>query len=61
MNNDVLKHTATNGTKGTPASGSLFDLQLEGGASGSYAFTEPGTYQVTCTLHPTMNMTITVQ
>lgn len=61
MNGDAFKHTAANGTNGTPAAGSLFDLQLEAGASGSYTFTEPGTYQVTCTLHPTMNMTITVQ
>jgi Plastocyanin len=60
MNNDAVKHTATNGTNGTPASGSLFDLQLDPGASGSYTFTEAGTYQVTCTLHPTMKLTITV-
>jgi len=61
MNNDTVKHTATNGTNGTAASGSLFDIQLDAGASGSYTFAQPGTYQVTCTIHPAMNMTITVQ
>lgn len=60
-NNDAVKHTATNGTNGTPASGALFDLALEAGASGSYTFAEAGTYQVTCIVHPTMNVTITVQ
>ncbi len=61
MNHDALEHTATNGTNGTPAAGPLFDLQLEAGASGSYTFSEPGTYQATCTIHSNMNMTITVQ
>jgi len=60
-NHDTVPHTATNGTDGAPASGSLFNLVLAVGGSGSYTFTEPGTYQVTCTYHPTMNMTITVQ
>jgi Plastocyanin len=60
MNGDALKHTASNGRDGILAADSLFDLQLEVGASRSYTFTHPGTYQVTCTLHPTMNVTITV-
>ena len=61
MNADPVKHTASNGANGALASAPLFDLQLEAGASQSYTFTNPGTYQVTCTLHSTMNMTITVQ
>jgi len=61
MNEDTFAHTASNGTRGTLASPALFDIQLAAGASGSYTFTEPGTYQVTCTLHLTMNMTITVE
>ena len=31
------------------------------GGTYSITFTAPGTYQVTCTVHPAMNMTITVQ
>jgi plastocyanin len=61
MNNDTVPHTATQGSDGVKAPDALFDLQLAVGASDSYTFPEPGTYQVTCTLHPTMNMTITVQ
>ena len=60
-NGDDFAHTATDGTDGIPVADPLFDLQLAAGASDSFTFTEPGTYQVTCTLHPTMNMTITVE
>ena len=61
MNGDSYAHTATEGSDGKAAADALFDLQLAAGASASYTFTEAGTYQVTCTLHPNMNMTITVQ
>jgi plastocyanin len=61
MNADTYAHTATEGADGVKAPDALFDLQLAAGASDSYTFTEAGTYQVTCTLHPNMNMTITVQ
>jgi plastocyanin len=61
MNADGYAHTATEGVDGVKAPDALFDLQLAAGASDSYTFTEAGTYQVTCTLHPNMNMTITVQ
>jgi plastocyanin len=59
-NKDVVAHTATNGTNGVPANGALFDLALPIGASASYTFDKAGNYQVTCKLHPLMNMTITV-
>ena len=61
MNGDGFAHTATEGSDGVAAPDALFDLQLAAGASDSFTFTEAGTYQVTCTLHPTMNMTVTVQ
>ena len=61
MNNDTVPHTATQGSDGVKAPDALFDLQLAVGASDSYTFADPGTYPVTCTLHRTMNMTITVQ
>jgi plastocyanin len=57
----VVPHTATNGTNGVPAKGALFDLALPIGGSASYTFKTAGTYQVTCKLHPVMNMTITVR
>lgn len=61
MNGDTFAHTATQGSDGVAVPDALFDLQLAAGASDSYTFAEAGTYEVTCTLHPTMNMTITVQ
>ena len=61
MNNDTVPHTATQGSDGVKAPDALFDLQLAVGASDSYTFADPGSYQVTCTLHATMNMTITVE
>ena len=60
-NADSLPHTATEGSNGLKASDALFDLQLPVGKADSYTFADAGTYQVTCTLHPQMNMTITVQ
>ena len=60
-NGDTVPHTATEGSNGVKAPNARFDVQLPVGASASFTFTAPGTYQVTCTLHPTMNMTVTVQ
>ena len=61
MNGDTFAHTATEGSDGVAASDARFDLQLAAGASDSFTFTEAGTYQVTCTLHSNMNMTVTVE
>ena len=61
MNADTFAHTATEGSNGVKAPDALFDLQLAVGASDTYTFADPGSYKVTCTLHPNMNMTITVQ
>jgi plastocyanin len=59
-NADSLPHTATQGSSGLKAPDALFDLQLPVGKADSYTFADVGTYQVTCTLHPQMNMTVTV-
>jgi plastocyanin len=60
-NADSLPHTATEGSNGVKVSDALFDLQLPPGSSASYTFADAGDYKVTCTIHPLMNMTITVQ
>jgi plastocyanin len=60
-NADSLPHTATQGSNGAKTPDALFDLQLAVGTSDTYTFADAGTYEVTCTLHPQMNMTITVQ
>lgn len=61
MNKDTVPHTATEGSNGVKAVDARFDLQLPIGASQSYTFFQAGTVKVTCTIHPTMNMTVTVQ
>lgn len=60
-NNDTVPHTATEGLNGVAAPNARFNLQLPVGASESYTFADPGTYQVTCTIHAQMNMTVTVR
>jgi plastocyanin len=60
-NRDTVPHTATEGSNGVAAPTARFNLQLPLGASESYTFVDAGTYKVTCTIHLTMNMTITVQ
>lgn len=62
MNMDTAPHTATQGSDGEADADAAFDLQLAASSgSGEYTFDEPGTYNVTCTIHPAMNMTITVE
>lgn len=62
VNEDQAPHTATHGSDGQAESGALFDLQLPAGdGSGDYTFDEPGTYNVTCTIHPQMNMVVIVE
>ncbi len=36
-------------------------VQFNAGDTKSYTFSTPGTYEVTCTIHQNMNVTITVQ
>ena len=53
-NKDGSTHTVTN----TP--GTLFDQTLASGDTFKFTFTQPGTYQYYCTLHPWMMGTIVV-
>lgn len=61
VNNDSVGHTVTNGENGTPAADALFDEPLADGGTFEFPFDTPGVYQVTCRIHSTMNLTITVQ
>ena len=58
-NKDTTKHTVTSGTR--PTKDGKFDGQLDAGGTFSFTFTEAGTYQYFCTLHSSMNATITVK
>ena len=61
VNSDGTPHTVTEGSNGTPADGARFDEQIAAGAEVNVTFDEAGTYEITCTLHPSMNMTVTVE
>lgn len=55
-NSDLAPHTVTSDAEG------LFDLDLDGGASGTLtAPTEPGEYTYICRYHPGMTGTLIVQ
>ena len=56
---DTANHTVTEGSDGQAVEDPLVDE--EGGEDIVVAFEEAGTYQITCRIHPNMNMTITVE
>jgi plastocyanin len=60
-NRDTIGHTAVNGVNGVADPNALFNLDLPAGTAGTFKFDKPGTYQVTCTIHPAMHMTIVVK
>jgi cytochrome c peroxidase len=56
---DTANHTVTEGTDGTAVDDPIVDEN--GGSDVVVTFEEPGTYAITCKIHPNMNMTITVE
>jgi plastocyanin len=56
---DTSGHTVTEGTDGVAVEDPIVDE--EGGSDVDVVFDEPGTYNITCKIHPSMNMTITVE
>jgi len=61
QNKDTVDHTVTNGKDGTPDANAAFNKMLPVGQSVDITFDKAGTFNVTCTIHSTMNMTVTVQ
>lgn len=61
VNHDAGAHTVTEGTDGVAAPDAAFDEEVPAGGMVEIVFDEPGTYDVTCLIHPTMNMVITVE
>ncbi len=61
VNDGSAPHTATEGADGVAADDPFFNEQLAPGADVEVTFDEAGTYEVTCLLHPQMNMTIVVE
>jgi plastocyanin len=58
-NKDSVGHTVTSGTR--PNKDGKFDGDLPAGGTFSFTFTTAGTYQYFCTVHSSMNGTITVK
>jgi plastocyanin len=61
INEDAMGHTITHGSQGAAVDDPLFDEPVDAGESFSFTFDEPGEYEVTCTIHPTKNMTVVVE
>jgi plastocyanin len=58
-NKDGTAHTVTSGAR--PNKDGKFDGQVAPGATFSFTFTDAGVYQYYCTIHGSMNATITVK
>ena len=60
LNADGFTHTVTEGTDGQPVDDPIVDEEIDQNGSVSVTFDEPGTYNITCKIHSSMNLTITV-
>lgn len=58
-NKDTTKHTVTSGTR--PNKDGKFDGQLDASGTFSFTFAEAGTFAYYCSIHSSMNATITVK
>ena len=61
VNDDSYEHTVTEGTDGDVVSDPIVDEPIAAGGTLSVTFDEPGTYDITCEIHPTMQMTVVVE
>jgi plastocyanin len=58
-NSDSVAHAIVEGQDGTPAAGQTAQT-VQPGQSVTHAFTTAGTVMLTCTIHPSMQLTVTV-
>ena len=58
-NEDAVGHTVTSGTRGSPSG--MFDESVNAGGTFSFTFTESGTYEYFCSIHPGMDGTVIVE
>jgi plastocyanin len=56
-----FEHTVTEGTGGRAVEDPIIDVEVAVDGSTDYAFDEPGVYDITCRIHPSMQLTITVE
>ncbi|MCA1588666.1 MAG: cupredoxin domain-containing protein [Chloroflexi bacterium] len=60
-NEDSFAHTVTEGTDGDAVDDPIVDEEIAAGGEVRVTFDETGTYDITCEIHPDMQMTITVE
>ena len=61
VNDAPFEHTVTEGTGGQAVEDPIIDEEVAVGGSVEFTFDDPGTYDITCRIHPTMQLTITVE
>jgi len=61
LNADGFTHTVTEGTDGQAVDDPIVDEDIEQNGTVRVTFDEPGTYEITCKIHPSMQMTIIVE
>jgi plastocyanin len=61
VNADSFAHTVTEGTDGQAVDDPIVDEDIAQNGSVSVTFDEPGTYDITCGIHPSMQMTVIVE
>ncbi len=61
LNADSYTHTVTEGTGGQAVDDPIVDREIAQNRSVRVTFEEPGTYDITCEIHPSMQLTVTVE
>lgn len=61
VNESPFGHTVTEGTGGRAAKDPIIDEEVAEGVSVPFTFDDPGVYEITCRIHPTMQITVTVE
>lgn len=61
LNADSFEHTVTEGTDGQAVDDPIVDEEIAQNGSVSVVFDEAGAYDITCEIHPSMHMTVTVE
>ncbi len=61
VNEDDYGHTVTEGTEGQAVDNAFVNEEVAANSTVRVVFDEAGTFEITCIIHPTMQMTITVE
>ena len=61
VNDAPFEHTVTEGTGGRAVEDPIIDDVVAVDGSTDHTFDAPGVYDITCRIHPTMQLTITVE